>query len=74
VQMHLYWPSVLGKDGREPENDYGSAHPMCWSMIASDLVNNRVEDLRRMLDIEEGDVCGPAWPRVLGVEEKNKAM
>jgi len=23
-----------------------------------------------MLDIEEGDVCGPAWPRVLGVEEQ----
>ena len=73
LQMHLYWPSVLGQDGREPENDYGSAHPMCWSMTASDLVNNRVEDLRRMLDIEEGDVGGPAWPRVLGVEEKNKA-
>ena len=73
VQMHLYWPSVLGKDGRGPENDYGSAHPMCWSMTASDLVNNRVEDLRRMLDIEEGDVGGPAWPRVLGVEGKNKA-
>ena len=70
VQMHLYWPSVVGKDGREPENDYGSAHPMCWSMTASDLVNNRVEDLRRMLDIEEGDVGGPDWPKVLGVEEK----
>ena len=70
MQMHLYWPSVVGKDGREPENDYGSAHPMCWSMTASDLVNNRVEDLRRMLDIEEGDVGGPDWPRVLGVEEK----
>ena len=73
VQMHLYWPSVLGKDGREPANDYGSVHPMCWSMTASGLVNNRVRDLRRMLDIEEGDVCGPAWPRVLGVEGKNKA-
>ena len=73
VQMHLYWPSVLDKDGREPANDYGSAHPMSWSMTASDLVNNRVEDLRRMLDIEEGDVGGPAWPRVLGVEGKNKA-
>jgi uncharacterized protein YecT (DUF1311 family) len=70
VQMHLYWPSVIGKDGREPESDYGSAYPMCWSMTASDLVNNRVEDLRRILDIEEGDVDGPAWPRVLGVEEK----
>ena len=70
VQMHLYWPSVVGKDGREPENDYGSAHPMCWSMTASGLVNNRVRDLRRMLDIEEGDVCVPAWPRVLGVEEQ----
>ena len=70
LQMHLYWPSVLDKDGREPESDYGSAHPMCWSMTASDLVNNRVEDLRRMIDIEEGDVCGPAWPRMLGVEEK----
>ena len=70
LQMHLYWPSVLDKDGREPANDYGSVHPMCWSMTASDLVNNRVRDLRRMLDIEEGDVGGPAWPRVLGVEEQ----
>ena len=70
VQMHLYWPSVLDKDGQEPANDYGSVHPMCWSMTASGLVNNRVRDLRRMLDIEEGDVCFPAWPRVLGVEEK----
>ncbi len=70
LQMHLYWPSVLDKDGREPANDYGSVHPMCWSMTASDLVNNRVQDLRRMLDIEEGDVCGTAWPRVFGVEEQ----
>ena len=70
VQMHLYWPSVLGKDGREPENDYGSVYPTCRDMTAAGLVDNRVQDLRRMLDIEEGDVCGPAWPRVLGVEEK----
>ena len=71
--MHLYWPSVLGKDGREPENDYGSVYPTCRDMTAAGLVDNRVQDLRRMLDIEEGDVGGPAWPRVLGVEGKNKA-
>jgi hypothetical protein len=70
LQMHLYWPSILGKDGREPENDYGSVYPTCRDMTAAGLVDNRVQDLRRMLDIEEGDVCGPAWPRVLGVEEK----
>ena len=70
VQMHLYWPSVLGKDGREPANDYGSVYPTCRDMTAASLVDNRVQELRRMLDIEEGEVCGPAWPRVLGVQEK----
>ena len=70
LQMHLYWPSVLGKDGQEPENDYGSVYPTCWDMTAAGLVDNRVQDLRSMLDIEEGDVCGAAWPMVLGVEEK----
>ena len=70
LQMHLYWPSVLGKDGREPENDYGSVYPTCRDMTAAGLVDNRVQDLRSMLHIEEGEVCGPAWPRVLGVEEK----
>ena len=69
VQMHLYWPSVLGKDGREPANDYGSVYPTCRDMTAAGLVDNRVQDLRRMLDIEEGEVYGPAWPRVLGVQE-----
>ena len=70
LQMHLYWPSVVGKDGREPENDYGSVYPTCRDMTAAGLVDNRVQDLRSMLHIEEGEVCGPAWPMVLGVEEK----
>ena len=69
AQMHLYWPSVLGKDGQEPENDYGSAHAMCWRMTAAGLVDDRVQDLRHILDIEDGDVGGPAWPIVLGVEK-----
>lgn len=70
LQMHLYWPSVHGKDGREPENNYGSVYPTCRDMTAAGLVDNRVQDLRSMLHIEEGEVCGPAWPMVLGVEEK----
>ena len=54
--LAMYWP---------PQDDsryYGSVFPMCLSMMKARLIEKRIEDLREILDWEEGDVCIPAWP------------
>ena len=54
--LAMYWP---------PQDDsryYGSGFPMCLSMMKARLIEKRIEDLREILDWEEGDVCIPAWP------------
>ncbi len=36
---------------------YGSAHPMCKSMVLIQLTVARIKELEEMLNPEEGDVC-----------------
>lgn len=41
---------------------YGSAYPMCRAMLMTLLTVERTKELRRMLNPEEGDVCGFSAP------------
>ena len=41
-----------------PENNYGSARPMCVSVYMEELTNDRIKTLKVWVDgQEEGDVC-----------------
>lgn len=37
---------------------YGSVFPMCWAMEMTELTSERTKELKSMLDVQEGDVCG----------------
>ena len=53
--LAMYWP---------PQDDsryYGSVFPMFLSMLKARLIEKRIDDLRAILDWEDGDVCIPAW-------------
>ena len=54
--LAMYWPP------QDDSRSYGSVFPMCLSMMKARLIEKRIEDLRAILDWEEGDVCIPAWP------------
>ena len=54
--LAMYWPP------QDDSRSYGSVFPMCLSMMKARLIEKRIEDLREILDWEEGDVCIPAWP------------
>ena len=54
--LAMYWPPP------DDSRSYGSVFPMCFSMMKARLIEKRIEDLRAILDWEEGDVCIPAWP------------
>ena len=54
--LAMYWPP------QDDSRSYGSVFPMCFSMMKARLIEKRIEDLRAILDWEEGDVCIPAWP------------
>ncbi len=43
---------------------YGNVFPMCLGLMRAAYVDERIADLRRILEIEEGDVCAPAWPNL----------
>ena len=40
----------------DPTAEYGSVFPMCWAILKSILINNRIRDLNG-LTASEGDVC-----------------
>ena len=43
----------------DPRVKYGSIYPMCYCLAQTELTQDRIKQLRRMLKSEEGDGC--AW-------------
>jgi uncharacterized protein YecT (DUF1311 family) len=40
------------------KDSHGSSQPMCEALALRDLTRERTQQLRAMLDPEEGDICG----------------
>jgi len=57
-EAHLaaMWPSAT------PQADYGSVHPMCVLHTRTALTKVRIEELKSMLTVEEGEVCLGKFP------------
>lgn len=55
AQIALEWPDPAS--GR-----YGSVHDMYVAQRWSLLVQDRIRQLRAMVEMEEGDVCLARWP------------
>jgi uncharacterized protein YecT (DUF1311 family) len=46
-----------------PQSEYGSVFPMCWSAQLAELDRERTRQLRRWIDgVAEGDVCAGSVP------------
>ena len=46
-----------------PQSEYGSVFPMCWSAQLAELDRERTRQLRRWIDgVAEGDVCSGSVP------------
>jgi uncharacterized protein YecT (DUF1311 family) len=56
AHLAAVWPS------KTPQASYGSVHPMCISLELKELTKQRTAELRKMLKVEEGEVCFGAWP------------
>ena len=55
LELEVYWPF--------PERSwYGSVHPMCFSDVKRLLTEARTQELRKMLNPVENDVCSSQWP------------
>jgi uncharacterized protein YecT (DUF1311 family) len=46
----------------EDPHYYGSVHPMCIANIRADLMRQRTKMLRKIMEHEEGEVCGYSDP------------
>jgi uncharacterized protein YecT (DUF1311 family) len=55
AQIALEWPDPAA--GR-----YGSVHDMCHAQRWTELIQDRIEQLRTMVTVDEGYVCMAAWP------------
>jgi len=55
AQIALEWPDPAA--GR-----YGSVHDMCHAQRWTKLIQDRIEQLRTMVTVDEGYVCMAAWP------------
>lgn len=55
AQIALEWPDPA-------EGRCGSVHGMCRAQRWTVLVNDRIKQLKAMIETEEGDVCFARWP------------
>ncbi len=53
-----YRDSHLSSVYSDPAENYGSVHPMCVCLLKTEMTKSRISELKRFLEVTEGDVCG----------------